>query len=367
MNILIRVGWIFLILCSCIDPYQFRIENNEPVLVIEAYISDKSYQQTKDYPSDGRYFEVRLHWSSDVKNIHDERISGASVLIVDDNNGEWVYTESQIEAGRYFLMDPDFQAKEGISYKLNVFLPDGSQFESVWESLPASTPLPMGEISFKETIRSRVEINNGEEIILDEQGVDVVIDVPENESKTIFYRWTYDPLWIYKSPMVSCAVEPNMCWVTNEALMTDFTLQEDHAGDYLKELFFIPTVRNEHIFYRFSVLINQQILSEEYYYFWKEMQDQTESNGLFDTPPFNLKSNFRSTEGEHRVVGYFGVVKEEARRWYFNKDQLSYTVENTALEDCINSSTIKGPPPYCCNCLEFNGISTTTPPEWWVY
>ena len=41
------------------EPYEFVIANNEPSLVIEAFVSDKSFKETVDYPSDGRYFAVK--------------------------------------------------------------------------------------------------------------------------------------------------------------------------------------------------------------------------------------------------------------------------------------------------------------------
>ena len=92
----------------------------------------------------------------------------------------------------------------------------------------------------------------------------------------------------------------------------------------------METVRNAKVFVRYSSLIVQHAMTEEFYFFWKEMQEQNEGGAIFDKPPFNLHSNFHSLNGDKKVSGYFGVVQEQAMRWYFDIRDLSYYVENTA-------------------------------------
>ena len=79
-------------------------------------------------------------------------------------------------------------------------------------------------------------------------------------------------------------------------------------------------------------------MTENNFSFWKEMYDQNEGNVLLDQPPFNIRTNIQSLSGEKKAVGFFGVVKEQATRWHFNKDQLSYNVENAFKEACENRS-----------------------------
>jgi hypothetical protein len=108
------------------------------------------------------------------------------------------------------------------------------------------------------------------------------------------------------------------------------------------------------------------------------MYDQNEGNVLMDKPPFNLKSNFESFSEGKNVAGYFGVVQEQATRWYFNVKQLSYKVENTFKKGC---ETNYGPPVRgdcpeepvpafaacaCKYCLRYDaGIPTNVRPSWW--
>ena len=96
----------------------------------------------------------------------------------------------------------------------------------------------------------------------------------------------------------------------------------------------METVRNHKVYVKYSSLIVQHVLTEEFYFFWKEMQEQNEGGAIFDKPPFNLRTNFHSLSGDKKVSGYFGVVQEQAKRWYFSIKDLSYYVENTAKTDC---------------------------------
>jgi hypothetical protein len=141
-------------------------------------------------------------------------------------------------------------------------------------------------------------------------------------------------------------------------------MQLDIAGRYTKDLFFMPTIRNERIFEDFSVLITQQSMTEPYYSFWKEMQEQAKAGAVFDAPPFNLQSNIASTDGVAKVVGYFGVIHEQAKRWYFNHKDLSYFVENTLRRDC--TVPFQDVAPECFDCREYSfGEAVNIKPSWW--
>ena len=92
-----RILGFLLVVCAvgCVEPYEFVIENNEPALVIEAFLSDKSFNETLDYPSDGRYFSVKLTTTTDVTNVRPLPVKSAQVQLVNDRGEVWQYTESK--------------------------------------------------------------------------------------------------------------------------------------------------------------------------------------------------------------------------------------------------------------------------------
>jgi len=359
--------FIFLFIVSCIEPYEFVIPADSQALVVEAFISDKSFADTKTYPSDGRYFSVTLSYTSDVTNVRPMMISGASVQLISDLGEQWTYTESNDQAGVYFLLNDDFKAIKGVKYKLAVFPPNDSGYESEWEVMPeVNTPM-MGDVGFTETEVQRYKVEAGKQVLSSVKGVTSNISLPENNTQDeIFYRWEFTPLWIYIAPLVSVSNPGYRCWATDRSYISDYVLQSDKFGGYKKDLFFMETVRNERLFEDMSVLVHQYAVNENYYSFWKEMQQQVQGGALFDMPPFNLKSNLHNIDGDNRVSGYFGVVQEQAKRWYFNKGDLSYNVENTLKADCLVSYGPGPPAEECLDCRFYSfGTTTTTRPLWW--
>jgi hypothetical protein len=364
----IKYFFLFLVISSCIEPYEFVVVDNNPAVVIEAHISDKSYNETLLYPSDGRYFTVKIGLTGDVINHRPIMVSGASVILVSDQDAEWEYLETDPvnNPGIYTLLDNNFKAIQNTQYKLRIRLPGEDVYESSWEALPTPHAPAMGDIGFHETEVQAYKQEAGENVIRTVQGITANIDLPENGTGSpLYYRWEYSPMWIYQAPLSRSASVPGYrCWATEENYLKDYTLQLDHVGGYERDLFFMQTIRNAKIYEDFTLLITQHSLSENHYYFWKEMQEQTEGGAIFDKPPYNLKTNLAQVNGEKSVVGYFGVVGEQARRWYFNWKDLSYNVPNTLLADC--TVPFQDIAPECYDCREYSfGKVVTEKPSWW--
>lgn len=352
-----------MLLVGCIEPYQFRITDTDPGIVIEATLSDKSFNDTKDYPSNGRYFTVKVSKTSDVINVRSEMVSYAMVELASDQGETWEYLETDPVGapGVYKLLDDDFKALSGVRYRLSVTTPDDVLIESDWQEMPANAPA-IGPVSFQEVTRQRIVLGQ----IRDVNGVKPQIRLPENESgSTIYYRWKFLPTWLFDAPLASTTSSSiKFCWATSSLYIRDYTMQPDDEGGYVKDLFFMDVDDNERVLHEFSVLIEQQVMTEDHYYFWKEMKDLNQSDGVFATPPFNLKSNFSASTG--KVFGYFGVVREQGVRWYFSRTDLSYSVPNWLPEQCANPCGPGCPPPPCYNCLRYEGGDVTNVrPTWW--
>ncbi len=368
MGSMFKFFLLFILIGSCIEPYEFIVRQRASTLVVEGFISDKSFSETLSYPSDGRYFTIKLSSTSDVTNSRPVMVAGASVQLINDLNEGWNYTESGIKEGIYELLDDEFSAQKGVKYKIKISLSDNETFESSWEALPATEPLPMGDISFNEVEIQRFVVEASETVVKTIRGITTNITVPAmSEDPQGFHRYEFTPQWIYAAPLIPPSSSIGTCWVTDVNYIADYVLQTDNGAGYKKDLFFVETIRNERIFVDFSVLINQYSLTEDQFQFWKEMQQQAIGGIVFDTPPFNLKTNILSTSGDEGVVsGYFGVVGEQAKRWYFNKEDLSYNVQNTLRGDCLVDYGPGPPAAECTDCREYSfGVATTEKPAWW--
>jgi len=362
-----RILGFLLVVCTagCVEPYEFVIENNESSLVIEAFVSDKSFRETVDYPSDGRYFAVKLSTTSDVTNVRSLPVKAAQVQLITDRDDVWQYTESRDAPGYYFLLNDEFKGEVGVAYKLSVKLQDESAYESDWESMPTVTSPDMGQISFREVETQRYVVESNAEVLKTIKGIWTDIEVPENTTtEPLYYKWSFTPHWIYVAPLASSISAGHTCWATNPLLIQNYTLLSDRTGKYNKDLFFLESARNPKVYVKYSSLIVQHIMTEDFYFFWKEMQEQNEGGAIFDKPPFNLPTNFHSLIGDRQVFGYFGVVQEQAKRWYFSIKDLSYHVEDTALKDC--TVPFQEIAPECRDCSLYSfGIATRVKPGWW--
>lgn len=358
-----------LFLFACVENYEFEIENKVPSLVVEGFISDKSYNATKLYPSNGRRFSIKLRETSRVANIKDKVISGAKVYLIDNQEIITNYEESLNDSGTYFLSNDDFSAKEGSQYKLVIAITDNEVYETNWQEIPSVKVPEMGEVCFEEVEKKVYRWRINEYALEVEKGIDISIDLPINTSnEPIYYRWKFDPTWVYVAPLASVAQPDYKCWVSSELYLSSYSLKMDEVGGYLNDLVYMSLYRNERVFEEFSLLVTQQTVSEDEFYFWNEMKAQSQRGGLFDAPPYNLKSNIHhTTDSNKKVSGHFGVIKETAVRWNFNIDDLSYKTDNYLRGDCL---VIYGrgpdPAPECNSCLLYpNGNPTNVEPDWW--
>ena len=366
MNRPFAVIILILFTADCVEPYKFRIENDQPTLVIEAQISNISFLETKDYPSDGRYFSVKLSYTSDVINIRNEPAISAVVTLFDDQDSSWYYSESPIESGNYFLFDDYFKADLNRKYKLQVKLADGKIYESDFEEFNKNKSPEIGGIDFEEVTIQTYKIQAGETVIRPVDGINVNILLNQNEQKeSIYYRWTFEPTWIFTAPLGhSSNPFTYRCWITNKYYLNNYSLEEDNSGGYKKELLFMETTLNDRIYDEMSILITQYAMTKEYFNFWEEMLEQSQKGGLFDPPPFNLQTNFHCLNCDSKASGYFGVVEEQATRWHFNRENLSYYIGDIVKTNCLTPFQDQGP--ECTNCLAYPfGNSTNIKPEWW--
>ncbi|KPM49975.1 DUF4249 family protein [Jiulongibacter sediminis] len=356
------------IFLSCNEKYDFNVLNQKKGIVIEAQISNVSFTESLSVPSDGRYFSVLLRETNDVDNIRDSKISDAKVTLKDDDGHSWSYEEDVSNPGLYLLNYQEFKAQPLISYQLQVQLSTGQQFESDWEKIPQEENA-LGEISINE-VRTKVYAYQAEErVIIDEDGIDVYIDIPENKKgNTRHLLWSFEPMWTYAAALAEEGAEGKHCWVTSPNYLKDTEILEDRTGGYAKKLFNLKTTRNERVYDYFTVLIHQHVVSSEFYYFWKDLNEQREKGGLFDQPPFGLTTNFKAVNNDWSTNGYFSVTKEKMTRWELDRSKLSYPIEDDLLHFC---ELYYEPDPEgldsCKDCRVYpRGTSLNYPPEWWL-
>ena len=350
-----------IVFTSCIEQYNFKNTEVKPVLVVEGFISDVSYNESLLLPNDGRYFGIKLKYTSIVTNKYDEVIEDATVRLISDDGFYWNYSPEYLSDGfQYLLKDDNFHAEQGKKYKLQVVLSNGENYESEFQAIEEVQAI--GDISFEETEITTTKYISDELELVTIKGINIFVTIPETENPNN-YRWDVLPSWVFIAPYASDASPVKTCWVTDKYYLRDFTLAKDSKGGYKQKIATIETSANERLGFEFTLFIRQQILNDETYLFWSEIKDQTNAAGLFDPPPYNVGTNMKAKGHEAEVYGFFGVTQESSKRWYFTRADLSYTVDFDIF--CPSPA-----PPfdanYCLNCMAVStGIPINTKPSWW--
>jgi len=363
-----RVILILFTLSACIEKYDFNVIQGSGGLVVESFITNVSYAESQTIPSDGHRFKVTLSQTSDVDNIRDVKITGATVFLKDDKGSIWLYAETGQVPGDYLLLNDDFKSEKGKAYQLNIDLKEGQHFESNWELMP-DLDNQMGDFKMREVQSDEYVWEAEQQVIKTVDGIKVDLAIlAKNSSEPYHYQFTFEPLWMYTAELAYVVNSQNIvCWVRSNLFLKNFILLNDSKGDFDKELFYLRTNGNERLFQYFSTLVHQDIVSEGYYTFWKDLDAQKEKGGLYDQAPFGLSTNFKSTNSDWTVNGYFGVVNRTSKRWTFNPDKLSYIIENTLEENCLILNNEPGRKEgQCYYCNENNqGDATIAAPMWW--
>jgi hypothetical protein len=365
-----RGAILFLLsLTACVEKYDFNVIQGTGGLVIESYITNVSFNESINTPSDGHRFTVTLSKTSDVDNVRDIKIGGAQVYLVDNSGSRWNYSAKDQILGSYALLSDTFKAEKDKKYQLNVDLKEGQHFESNWEAMPV-VDNQMGDFSIREVQTEEYVWEAKEQVIRTLDGLKIDLKIPPKTGKEIYhYQFSFEPIWIYTSTLARVVNSQKIvCWVRNNLYLKDYVLLNDTKGGFDKELFYLRTKGNERMYQYFSTLVHQDVISDGYASFWKDLDAQKNKGGLYDQAPFGLTSNFRSTNSDWTVNGYFGVVNRITKRWTFKPENLSYVIENNLEELCLVLNNEPGRKEgQCYYCDEYNlGTSTTSQPNWWA-
>ncbi|MEO9803784.1 MAG: DUF4249 domain-containing protein [Reichenbachiella sp.] len=348
---------------ACVEQFNFDVSHESPLLVVEGFVSDLSYDDIQNYPVDARYFEVKLKITSGVKNKHDEPVAGAEIQVIDDLAESWEYTE--VEPGIYRLFFEDFKAEAGRSYMLNLELSNGDRYESNFEMPPPNQEL--ADFFFEEEVITGYDIKAGEVVITPLKGITYKAKVADLGTQTDFVRYRWDFTTTYG--VIAWGLDEDdinyKCWITTGFFFKNFVIAKDLEGGSTHDLFFLET-NDQHLHEGFTVSFRQTALTADFYQFWEDVESQEKQEQLFAPPPYNIVSNMRAVGHDKPVYGYFGVVSEKFHRWYFSKKEISYYIDYPeSLQRCGVP-----PAPECFDCRlisrPINSIITNTAPTWWA-
>lgn len=382
---------VFLMLISCVEPFEIKTIDFESALVVEATITDELKNHV-----------VKLSRAFKLEEDEVSYEQNANVRVEDDFGN--VYNFIEVEPGVYQSAN-EFEAAEGSAYALLITTSDGRNYSS--SSMELTETSEIGDVNV---------INE------DGLGLAIYLNSFSDNLNARYYRYEYEETfkivaqkWSpYKLEVVSdiqpyevAIVEKNnnkedqVCYRTQHSFgiiqAETNSLSENSISDFL--IRYIEK-NDEEILYRYSILIKQYVQSQQSFSFYKTLNELSETESIFSqNQPGFVNGNIRSLEDSNeKVIGFFEVSSLATKRIFFNRaDYISsgFSVDgceyqapelrlgrNSPLIEAIKANTLmyydnndgKGPPvipggPYLMvepECGDCRIRGTNIKPDFWI-
>lgn len=366
-------------LISCVKPFDFKTEDADPIVVVEATITDELITQ-----------EVHLSYSRSVNTEESNSITNANVYIESGGGDRYLFNET--DSGYY--SDIEFAAQVGETYKLFVNT-NTTQYQSSWQGA-----LEAPEI---ENVYLRYIERPSETLKRNEEGMQVFIDAAQ--SSTEFFRVTWDETYEVRVPFPSGLdyLGPGN-WIAREE-QVGTCYNSDHSKEIITgtstsnasaRLIELPvryiSFETDMLRNKYSIEVTLYAIDRETHEFYKSLKEVNQSGGsLFDTQQGAVLGNVNAVGDESEVVlGYFEVASVKKKRVFFTWDELdvpasrpSYRYSCTAneiidttpdrIDGLMNSSrrliTVGTMPPTAsigpAECTDCTSFSSSQKPDFW--
>lgn len=307
-------AFLFLLLFtanSCIEEFKATTESFESILVVEASITDQD-----------KYHKVLLSRTFRFEEDGAQPEQGASVKVVSGNGEEFVFDE--MEQGTYVSSNA-FSVQAEVDYTLKITTQDGKSYVSKQERLISGAPIS----DVKGVLDSDFDGN---------QGVRVLTETNDTSLNPKFYRYEYvethkiqspifrtrDAVIVSEDPVVVEVIpktrEERICFVTNEpdALVLGSTVGLSENNTIGQPVLFIDK-DDIKIKYRYSILVEQYIISREAHTFFSLLKEFSGSESLFSQVQAGfIEGNIISEQNQaEKVIGFFEVASVSSERTFF--------------------------------------------------
>jgi hypothetical protein len=300
--------FIFLTLCTCIDPYSPQLKGYESLLVVDGLITNEKAS-----------YKIRLSRTIQKQDAIPSEVSDATVYITSED-GESIYLLSQGK-GIYRTDSLEFTGAIGKSYVLHISTNDGIKYESdpcMMESVP-----DIDTVYFE---KDQKLLNNGTE---SRDGIKIYLDSKEGDDNK-YYRWDYEETWKFKVPtpkrynyvdvghIVPIAGIKQYCWKSRKSDEVLIHPVYSNLSRTIKRepILFIASDKSDRLMLQYSILVKQYSVSKNEYDFWDNLKKVSENGGdIFARQPYPVISNIHNVSNPtERVLGYFQVSAVKQKR-----------------------------------------------------
>ncbi|MFI5193275.1 MAG: DUF4249 domain-containing protein [Chitinophagales bacterium] len=243
-------------------------------------------------------------------------------------------------------------------------------------------------------------------------GVRIYVSTHGSQTDSRYYQWQFNETWIYHAAHPSPYIyqdygmlilrpdpfEVYTCWSSDQSANISIASSAKLSLNVIPSfpLTFVSYSASDKLISRYSILVKQQALTQDWYEWKQKIQKNTEQLGsIFDAQPSEITGNIHNTtDPGEPVIGFVGCTTETVKRIFIDRGQLPFVPVYDPYADCIKLDTIKNDPDSiaaffaggynlvvdvvsrgpaiagysglgvgCMDCRAFGG--TTTKPDFW--
>lgn len=283
---------IFLLLSSCIDPYNIPVGHANGYLVVDGFINASGQIVVR--------LSRTVTASPETTNQPEEN---ARVTV--EGEDQISYDLHEITEGSYKYNAPIAKDKK---YRIRIVTKDGYQYTSTF--VDVKLPPPIDSVTWN--------------IDYVKRGIQFYVFTHDAASNSRYYHWEYDETWEYHAPFTTgweykdgqvirnfeLANTINTCYMTkgSSEIFIETTDRLSSNVVYRHPLNFIPA-NSEKLESGYRILIKQYTTTEEEYKYLVEMKKGTENRGsIFDAQPSTPVGNIQCiNDPKELVLGFIGA------------------------------------------------------------
>jgi hypothetical protein len=291
---------------GCVEPYLPAIvEENPQYLVVNGMLN-----------LDGTA-EIRLTTTTNINSKEaPPAVSQAVVTIETDDNNSFQLSESRL--GQYLASG--LSLNSNTQYRLRIKA-NGEEYLS--EFVPMKNSPPIDSVTY---------FASGE-------GIDINVHTHDPSGESRYYKWSFAEAWEYRAEYYSTHRLINNVLVPRPVEDLRYICYKNQMGAAFTvestTRFFDDRVSNlrvttiepqsEKVSRRYSILVKQQVLTEDGYHYWETLKKTTEQvGGLFDPLPSSIDGNIQCISNSSRkAIGFFTASGVSEKRLFISSRDIS--------------------------------------------
>lgn len=298
-----------LTLMGCVEPFEVGTQRFSDILVVNANITNELKQH-----------QISLTHTFRFEDEEALPESNATVII---KGGSEAFTFEEISPGTY-QSTLAFAPNPNEMYQLFITTIDGTSYTSDEASITTESDL--------DVYVERFTNEDGED------GIGIFADSNVSGEDFVSYRYDYEETYLIKSRRPSTKEiviisrnppstelrdkqkEDRTCYNTNTS-KNIMTIDTDNLEGAFVERFPIRFINKEDpiLRHRYSILVNQRVLSTAAREFYQKLKDISSSESLFsEVQPGFIGGNIHTSNPEKKVLGLFEIANISSKRIFLD-------------------------------------------------